>query len=208
VFVDLKAAYDTVWRESLLLKFEETVGCSKLFAILNNNIMLSNRFFRVFFGDQCSRWRRLNNGLDGFWGVETELLHAGHDLGLLCYNGLPPHQFCSTFTYRIFRQLVPTYFNYADVIALTFQSRTFEEYENNLESDLEVLNQFFCRWRLQPNPTKTEMCVFHLTNQDANRKLEITFDSTEIQHVNHPKYLGVRLWIDHLLSNRILKKRH
>jgi hypothetical protein len=23
--------------------------------------------------------------MDGFWGVETELLHAGHDLGLLCY---------------------------------------------------------------------------------------------------------------------------
>jgi hypothetical protein len=61
-----------------------------------------------------------------------------------------------------------------------------------------VLNQFFRRWRLQPNPTKTEMCVFHLTNQDANRKLKITFDSTEIQHVDHPKYLGVTLDRSHL----------
>jgi hypothetical protein len=24
--------------------------------------------------------------MDGFWGVETELLHAGHDFGLLCYQ--------------------------------------------------------------------------------------------------------------------------
>jgi hypothetical protein len=32
VFVDLTAAYDTVWKEGFLLKFGETVGCSKLFA--------------------------------------------------------------------------------------------------------------------------------------------------------------------------------
>jgi hypothetical protein len=61
VFVDLTAAYDTVWREGLMIKFLEAVSCLKLFNMLNN--MLSNHYFQVFLGDQSSRWRRLNNGL-------------------------------------------------------------------------------------------------------------------------------------------------
>jgi hypothetical protein len=61
VFVDLTAAYDTVWREGLMIKFLEAVPCLKLLNVLNN--MLSNCYFQVFLGDHSSRWRRLNNGL-------------------------------------------------------------------------------------------------------------------------------------------------
>jgi hypothetical protein len=71
--------------------------------------------------------------------------------------------------------------------------RNFEQCEASLESNLAILNQFFRLWRLQPNPAKTEMCVFHLGNRDANKKLQIQFDNTEITHVDHPKYLGVIL---------------
>lgn len=134
--------------------------------------MLSNRYFRVFLGDQCSRWRRLN-------------------------NGLPQGSVLAPILFNLYLSDLPStssnIFQYADDIAMTFQSRTFEECEINLEADLEVLNQFFRCWRLQPNPAKTEMCVFHLTNQDANRELKIKFDNTDIQHVSHPKYLGVTL---------------
>jgi hypothetical protein len=52
----------------------------------------------------------------------------------------------------------------ADEIAVTYQSKTFDKCDNNLEADIEVLNQFFHRWCLQPNPGKTEMCVFHLNS--------------------------------------------
>jgi hypothetical protein len=55
-------------------------------------------------------------------------------------------------------------FQYADDIAVTYQAKTFDECENNLEADIEVLNQFLHRWCLQP-----------------------------IKHVDHPKYLGVTL---------------
>jgi hypothetical protein len=34
-------------------------------------------------------------------------------------------------------------FQYADDIAVTYQAKTFDECENNLEADIEVLNQFF-----------------------------------------------------------------
>jgi hypothetical protein len=61
VFVDLSAAYDTVYRDGLMLKFMRTVSCVETSNLFNN--MLSNRFFQVFLGNQSSRWRRLNNGL-------------------------------------------------------------------------------------------------------------------------------------------------
>jgi hypothetical protein len=121
-----------------------------LFALMNN--MLSNRFFRVFLGYQCSRWRRLNNGLPDY------------------LSDIP-----ST-TSKLFQ--------YADDIAMTFQSSYFEEFETSLESDLIILNQFLRNWHLQPNPSKSKKCVFHLGTHDANRRLKIQFDNTDVQHVN------------------------
>jgi hypothetical protein len=84
-------------------------------------------------------------------------------------------------------------FQYADDIAETYQGQTFDECENNLEADIEVLNQFFHRWCLQPNPGKTEMYVFHLHTHATNKQLDVMFNGTSIKHVDHPKYLGVTL---------------
>jgi hypothetical protein len=135
VFVDLTAAYDTVWREGLMIQFLEAL-CLKLFNLLSN--MLSNRYFQVFVGDQSSR--------------TTDYLN-------LYMSDLPP--------------TASKVFQYADDIAVTYQAKTFDECENNLEADIEVLNQFFHRWCLQPNPGNTEMCVFHLNTHAANKQLDV-----------------------------------
>jgi hypothetical protein len=79
-------------------------------------------------------------------------------------------------------------FQYSDDIAVTYQAKTFDECENNLEADSEVLNQFFQRWCLQPNPGKTEMCGFHLKTHAAKKQLDVMFNSTSIKHVNSPKH--------------------
>jgi Reverse transcriptase (RNA-dependent DNA polymerase) len=84
-------------------------------------------------------------------------------------------------------------FQYADDIALTYKAASFTECEANLEVDLERLNRYFGRWRLLPNPTKAEAYVFHLSNHQADRVMDTQFAGTGVQHVNHPKYLGVTL---------------
>jgi hypothetical protein len=61
VFIDLTAAYDTVWKDGLMLKFIRLVPCVLLSNLLSN--MLSNRFFQVILGVKSRRWRELNNGL-------------------------------------------------------------------------------------------------------------------------------------------------
>jgi Reverse transcriptase (RNA-dependent DNA polymerase) len=129
-------------------------------------------FLRIFLGDKSSRWRRLN-------------------------NGLPQGSVLAPILFNLYLSDIPTtmskQFQYADDIMLTFQASSIPECGDNLEIDLETINEYFRRWRLQPNPTKTELCVFHLSTHEAYRVLDIKFADTPIQHVDHPKYLGVTL---------------
>jgi hypothetical protein len=91
---------------------------------------------------------------------------------------------------------------------VTYQVKTFDECENNLEADIEVLNQFFHRWFLQPNPGKTEICVFHLNTHAANKQLDVKCGCDVQRHFNQTCrlsqiYLGVTL--DRTLENAAKK---
>jgi hypothetical protein len=97
--------------------------------MLNN--MLTNRYFPVFLGDQSSRWRRLNNGLSQGSVLAPKLFN-------LYMSDLP--------------YTAAKVFQYANDIAVLYQAKTFDECENKFEADIEVLNQFFHCWCLQPNP--------------------------------------------------------
>jgi hypothetical protein len=55
------------------------------------------------------------------------------------------------------------------------------------------LNKYFTKWRLCPNPQKTEVCCFHLVNNQKNRKLKVVSNETTIKHNDSPTYLGVTL---------------
>ena len=59
--LDLMAAFDTVWRAAMILKFIKVIPCLRLATIISN--MLSNRRFKVFLGDSSSKWRCLNSSL-------------------------------------------------------------------------------------------------------------------------------------------------
>lgn len=84
-------------------------------------------------------------------------------------------------------------FGYADDWVLATQHRSFEETEDVLTSDLASLGTYFRRWRLKPNPNKTETACFHLSNRAASKQLQVQFEDTLLRHNDHPKYLGVTL---------------
>ncbi|KAF0755627.1 Uncharacterized protein FWK35_00017571, partial [Aphis craccivora] len=69
----------------------------------------------------------------------------------------------------------------------------------------------FHKWRLKPNPTKTEICAFHLNNKQAYEELEVVFNGVQAQHSFKPKYLGITLdrsltFKDHI--EKTMKKLH
>lgn len=62
-----------------------------------------------------------------------------------------------------------------------------------MTDDLEVLWKYYKKWRLSPNPNKTECICFHLNNKQASRRLSIYFNGNPVKHNPTPTYLGVTL---------------
>ncbi|KAL4083147.1 hypothetical protein QTP88_028477 [Uroleucon formosanum] len=170
VFIDLTAAYDTVWRHGLLYKLLQTICCRNTVQLINT--MLTNRSFKVHMNDKTSNFRTLNNGLA-----------QGSVLAPLLFNvyiaDLP-------LTHSI-------KFAYADDLAIVTQHKDLNETERILTDDLITLGNYFHAWRLKPNTSKTEASCFHLNNKLASAQLDITFNGDALNHNCHPKYLGITL---------------
>lgn len=169
-FIDLSAAYDTVWRHGLLYKLIDVIPSYKLIVLLNN--MLANRIIQVFLGSNKSRPRRLNDGLPQ-GSVLAPLLF------ILYISDLP--------------ETKSNKFIYADDISLASQHESFDLIEEDLNKDLLSLWCYFKKWRLRPNETKSEVNVYHLSNHLADKTLVVTVEGTHIKNNPFPKYLGVVL---------------
>lgn len=179
VFIDLTAAFDTVWKKGLLCKFLKVVPCLTICDLLCN--MLSNRYFKVFLNDSGSSSKRLNNGLP-----------QGSILAPLLFN-LYMSDLPSTKSRK---------FVYADDIALAIQRKNFTQLNTILTDDLERCADFFRKWRLKPSTSKTEVSCFHLDNRQSMAELQVECEGQLLSHNHHPKYLGM------VLDRTLTYKKH
>lgn len=62
-----------------------------------------------------------------------------------------------------------------------------------MTEDLGSLREYFKKWRLVPNATKTEVSTFHLNNKQAAYTPTVKFDGESLKYNPFPKYLGVTL---------------
>ena len=56
-----------------------------------------------------------------------------------------------------------------------------------------LLTQYNKDNHLRPNPAKTQLTAFNLNNRHADRKLNVTWNCTKLDHTNSPVYLGITL---------------
>lgn len=151
VFLDLTCAYDTVWKRGLLLKLANILNC-KMTLMLT---MLADRKFRVHLNGNVSeyKYKYLQNGLP-----------QGSVLSPILFNA-----YTADITNTISRKYI-----FAVDVGLVAQAGTFEEVEYIiLNEDLAKVHNFFKSWHLIFSPGKSASIVFHLSNREENRKLNL-----------------------------------
>ncbi|KAL4104035.1 hypothetical protein QTP88_019348 [Uroleucon formosanum] len=170
VFLDLSAAYDTVWKRDLLLKLAKNLRYKATLRLLEQ--ILSDRSFKVNMNGETSRKRILQNGLP-----------QGSVLSPTLFN-----VYTADIEVTNSRKFI-----YADDIGLVAQGKTFEQLKETLNKDLDTLQNYFKNWHLNLNANETTAVAFHLNNHEANRELKLKIGGVNIANEECPRYFGIKL---------------
>ncbi|KAJ3596533.1 hypothetical protein NHX12_002939 [Muraenolepis orangiensis] len=171
VYLDLTAAYDTVWHRGLHLKLLRTIPDRHMVKFIMET--LSNRSFILQTSSgQCSRLRRLKNGVP-----------QGSVLSPMLFN-VYIHDLPDTVSRK---------YGYADDLAIMLSRPTWKAMEEGLNEDMGTLVAYLRRWRLQLSVGKTVAAAYHLSTREARRELQVHVDNKCLEVQQAPKYLGVRL---------------
>ena len=172
VFIDLTAAYDTVWHRGLTCKLLRLLPDKHMIKMIME--LVRNRSFTLTStGDsKQSRLRRLKNGVP-----------QGSVLAPLLFN---------IYTYDL-PSMISRKFAYADDLALLHSSGNWKDLEGTLSQDMSTLSAYLQTWRLKLSHTKTVTAAFHLNNREAKRELKVYNNGKLLPFCPTPTYLGVKL---------------
>ena len=167
VFIDLTAAYDTVWHRGLTCKLLRLLLDKHMVRMIME--LVRNRSFTLTIGDsKQSRLRRLKNGVP-----------QGSVLAPLLFN---------IYTYDL-PSMISRKFAYADDLALLHSSGNWKDLEWTLSQDISTLSAYLQTWRLKLSHTKMVMAAFHLNNRNAKRELKVYNNGRLLPFCPTPTYL-------------------
>ena len=172
VFVDLKNAYDKVWRAGLLLKLQRYGINGRMYNWLKG--FLSNRYIRTRVNGVYSKTRPLKEGLPQGSALSCTLF--------LCFlNDLS--------------EAIPSFdrLSFADDISAWQSDQNVDRAAEALNRDLCELKRYCDRWCMQINTTKTVYNIYSNSREVLARDLEVKIENKCLQRDHLPRYLGVSL---------------
>lgn len=172
VLLDLNKAFDTVWHNGLLFKLHYNKFPDHILKIIDS--FLNDRIFLVKINKKHS------------W---TKSIQAG----------VPQGSVLGTILFNLYINDVPTNPKtqlaiFADDTAIFTSSWSSTYLKKYLQDHLITLHEFFLKWKLKINPTKTEAILFHRRlSYKFNHSPPIQIASVDIPWKKEVKYLGVIL---------------
>ena len=171
VFVDLTAAYDSVWHHGLTCKLLRLLQNGRMVLLMME--LVQNRSFTLTTGNGLqSRLRRLRNGVS-----------QGSVLAPLLFN-IYTHNLPVTTAKK---------FAYADDLAIFHLEKNWQMLEEALTHDLSIISTYLQKWKLRLGITKTMTAAFHLYNKEAKRELHVTVEGRMLPFSTDLTYLGIKL---------------
>ena len=171
VFIDLAAAYDTVWHHGLTCKLLRLLPDRLMVKMIME--LVRNRSFILTTGNsKQGRLHRLKNGFP-----------QGSVLAPLLFN---------IYTYDL-PFMISRKFAYADDLALLHSFGNWKDLEGTLSQDMSTLSAYLQTWRLKLSHTKKVTAAFHLNNRETKRELKVYNNGRFLPLCPTLTYLGVKL---------------
>lgn len=189
-FIDVKKAFDRVFRSGMWQRLAEEGICGKMWRVLRS--IYAKVESCVIVGDSTTDWFDVDTGVRQGC-VLSPVLFA------IFINGLAKTIKESNLGIDIGENLNLSILLYADDIVLISDNC------KNLQKMMDLVSSYAYRWRFQLNRKKSEVVVFGKTR--ARRKWRLS--GGEVRTVGHYKYLGIEFtstlnWGPYV--NRIVKK--
>lgn len=189
IFLDIKKAFDCVWHRGLLFKLRSMDIPDYLIHLIKN--FLENRRLQIKINNTYSREFTAEQGVP-----------QGSPLSPLLYN---------IYCHDILTLQEPNkslyILQYADDTALISHNKNLTITVEKLQTLMDNTQSWFNKWRLQPNPTKSQFMIFNHTPKNSSPTVSIT--NHLLKPLTSIKYLGIHLdnKLNFNLQTKIIKKR-
>ena len=171
IFVNLTAAYDTVWHRGLTCKLLRLLSDKHMVRMIIE--LVQNRSFTLTISDsKQSRLHHLKNSIS-----------LGSVLAPLLFN---------IYTYDL-PSMISRKFACTDDLALLHSSGNWKDLEGTLSQNMSTLSAYLQTWRLKLSHTKMVTADFHLNNQEAKCELKVYNNGRLLLFCPTPTYLGIKL---------------
>jgi len=180
VLLDYSRAYDTVWRERLLLNLHDKGIPMTLVRWIAS--FLEERHAKVRFGDTLSKNRRIRQGVPQ-GSVLSPLLF------LFYINNLAELLEKELTSEGVDAEVAM----FADDVSILARGATKEEATRTAQKLVDVVTSWSDEWKLCLNTGKSQVTLFTNDSGEASAKPKIFINGSQIPFEKYPKLLGVTL---------------